>query len=90
MSTDSWRVVSTRAAKEAINPIRECTEKHFVDAVKKSKKDLYKLGIGMSDQVAYTAPYLSDRPNALNLALALALTPLTLTLALILTLLALS
>ena len=36
------------------------------------------------------APQLSDRPNALNLALAPALTPLTLALALILTLLALT
>ena len=45
--TSCWKLQGSRESKDAINPIRMCTETHYVDAVKKAKKDLYKLAIGM-------------------------------------------
>lgn len=46
LSMAAWSVPSTATAKAAINPIRECTEQHYPDAIKQSKKDIYSLGIG--------------------------------------------
>lgn len=36
----------SREALHTVNPIRQCTENHFVDAMRRCKKDLIKVSVG--------------------------------------------
>ena len=42
-----WKVPVSREAKNTINPIRHCSEIHYLDALSKCrKKELFKVNIG--------------------------------------------
>ena len=43
---EAWDIPASWEALNTINPIRQCVEIHFVDAMKKCKKELIKISLG--------------------------------------------
>lgn len=58
-------ISASKESLSTINPIRQCTEHHFVDAVKKCEKELLKIATGKlsMDPCDFTGGRLGAREN---------------------------